>query len=48
MGCSGNGKEAIGAGVELASGNDVREVMEGQEGFCKTSSFSWSEERSDD
>ena len=41
-------KESQGAGVELASGNDVKEAMEGHEGFCMTSSFSLSEERSDD
>lgn len=34
--------------MELVRGNDIRDVIEGHVGFCKTLSFSLSEERSDD
>ena len=48
MECLNNTRVAPGAGGELARGSDPREVMDGHEGFCKTLSFSPSEERSDD
>lgn len=39
-------QSGLGAGVELARGNDISNVMERDVGFCRTFSFSLSEESS--